>query len=308
MPAQKAGSLKADGMSDPSVVVGPFRVVARGPLRSSPVAPPAPRMTNLVRRALLALDDDVDWSVMLPPGSIPVRFGWVANIPGTSSPAAGYTVNGPAELVRWGYPGHALSADGIINVVLHEGFGHCRLALKPITPDQMTRALQLLTVGPPLPAFSDPHEVWKSAPGDDAIARKLKLDTPYWLEPYECLINDLVKALSDNVAPWDRQYRRHVADADLPKLKALWLEGLAPQSPAPQPPTPPPPDDTPTSEPVPTTDDLQAQLDAANAQIGLLTTALQSCQKDRDAALESNARKNSFFDAIANSAAQGKNA
>jgi hypothetical protein len=241
------------------VTVGPFQVGQRGPLRTSPVTGPLKRQVKLVNRALLAVDDDVPVNVMLNK-PVAILFGFVKTIPGTNARAAGYTVGGPAELIRWGMPdSDNLSSESVIGTVLHEGLGHCYLALHKPDDAWMTRALALLTEGPPIPAFTDPSDVWKGAPGDDELAKKLHI-SEYWLRPYECLINDMVMALADGVTvSWSHKYRRHVAAADLPKLKSLWLELVSAQ-PAPPPPVPDEPIDDELPEPPDPCADLQARI------------------------------------------------
>lgn len=235
-----------------STLVGPFQVSARGPDKTSPIAAASAKMVKLTQQALVAVDDDVNVAAMLDK-PIPVLFGYVKSIPGTHDKAAGYTVGGPGILVRFNQAGAPnLSPESVIGTILHEGLGHCYLALHGPSDDWQRRALALLTEGPAIPHFNDPDEVWTGVPGE----------TDYWLRPYECLINDMVVALANVTVSWSHKYRRHVAD--LPALKALWLELIA--TPAPPPVVVPP--DEPTSDPLPPPPDpvaaLQAQLDAAN--------------------------------------------
>lgn len=201
-------------------------------------------------------------------GRVVIRWGAIPNLPGTQSPAAGWTTFSPRLIrVRFNVKGAPnLDPEDEIYLLQHEIWGHMRLHDRPFRDGQKTACLDLLDVGPAIPPYADPDQVW----------RKVQGEANYWLRPYECIIDGMVRSMS-GYSPYKAQYRRGVPRGLLPDLKQIWLQG-DPVVPVPIPPTVEPPAN-PTPDPFQEVERLNDVIDSMG-QLGAQIVALAAEEKE----------------------------
>ena len=229
-----------------ATLVGPFNVTA------------PPKRVLWVKSALASLDEDVD-PLRLLTKIVPLTFGDVDNVPGTTSPATGYTLKGPRCFVRHDMAGASnLDKATTEYVVLHEGLGHARLMLHPIAKADWAILLGLL----------------KGTP-----------DGTYWSRRQEVIIDAAIEAISGIESPYRHdptrptarnRYRLWIDEADYPTVKTVWQKIAVPPDPPVVEPTPPvlPEPEDPCAEVVAVlTGQLEAERDAHEATKASLSTA-----------------------------------